>query len=213
MDMKKYLLALALMLVTFVAVPVRAQFRIGLKCGANTSKISLDDVKYVVTESDNRTGFFVGLNSEFTLPIVGLGIDVSVLYDQKSVQVEGPESVENENLHYIDVPVNAMYSLGFGSVASIFATTGPQFSYNVGGKNIFKEFETGGYKSDFELKKSEFSWNVGGGVKLLDHLKVSYNYNILIGHTADISWRDAEDKIRNGNLRNNTHQLSVAYLF
>lgn len=188
-----------------VATPANAQIKFGLKAGLNISKASLDAD---VVSADNRTGFIVGPMAEFTLPIVGLGVDAAILYDNKSVKVEDSK----ETLQYIDIPINIKYTLGLGSIAGVFATTGPQFSYNIGGKKIFSQ--------SYSLKSSEFSWNVGAGVKLLGHLQIAYNYNIALGKTAEVNEEGALGTATNaiidyiGNdLKNNTHQITVAYMF
>lgn len=197
----------------YAATPVSAQVKFGVKAGLNLSKASFDKD---VLSADNRTGFVVGPMAEVTLPVVGLGIDAALLYDNKSVkakaEVAGEEVSKSETLQYIDIPINLKYSVGLGSVAGVFVTTGPQFSYNIGGKKIFNQ--------SYSLKSSEFSWNVGAGVKLLSHLQVAYNYNIALGTTADVNKDGAFGTITGavgdalgGKMKNNTHQVTVAYLF
>ena len=51
--------------------------------------------------------------------------------------------------------------------------------------------------SEYRLKKSSFSVNVGGGFVLIDNLEIGVTYNIALGKTADITWggvKDAYDK-------------------
>lgn len=188
-----------------MATPANAQFKFGLKAGLNVSKVSFDR-DMAKNAIDSRTGFFVGPTAEFTVPIIGLGADVSLLYDNKGIEVEG----QSETLQYIDIPINVKYSIGLGSIAGIYVATGPQFSYNIGGKHIFNQ--------SYSLKSSEFSWNVGARVKLLGHLQIGYNYNIAIGKTGEMDSALTESisvagKIIGGDVKNNTHQISVAYLF
>lgn len=208
--MRKYLSTLAVVAALIIAAPAQAQVQFGIKAGLNISKMKFDKD---VIDTNNRTGFFVGPMAEVTLPIVGLGLDGAILYDQKGIEVaaegeNGEEISKSETLHYIDVPVNLKYSIGLGSMASVFFATGPQFSYNIGGKKIFN--------NSYSLKSSEFSWNVGAGAKLAGHLQVGYNYNIGLGATADVNEKSPLGfawKGVTGKLKNNTHQISVAYLF
>lgn len=203
--MKKLFGIIMVAVAMFMATPANAQFKFGVKAGLNVSKVSFDkDVTKNAIES--RTGFFVGPMAEFTVPIIGLGADVAVLYDNKGVEVDGV----SETLQYIDIPINVKYSIGLGSIAGVYVATGPQFSYNIGGKKIFD--------NSYSLKSSEFSWNVGAGVKLLGHLQIGYNYNIGIGKTGEMDSALGETvgvvgKFINGDVKNNTHQISVAYLF
>ncbi len=194
--MKKIFGVIALAMAFVFAVPAQAQLKFGVKAGLNVSKVSISGADL---DSKNRTGFFVGPMAEFTLPIVGLGIDAALLYDNKSVKVES----ESKNLHYIDIPINVKYTIGLGSLASVYGATGPQFSYNIGNKKWH----------GVDLNDSDFSWNIGAGVKLLGHLQVGYNYNIALGNTAEVKGADAIENIGKIKMKNNTHQISVAYMF
>ena len=68
---------------------------------------------------------------------------------------------DKEKMQFIDIPINLKYTLGLGSMAGIYFATGPQFSFNVGDKKLF-DSET------YKMKSSNFSWNVGAGVKLIN---------------------------------------------
>ena len=78
--MKK--LAVCLMLVTafMMAVPASAQFRFGIKAGANISKMSFSTD---ILKSDNITSFTGGVMAEFMVPVVGFGVDASLMYTRK----------------------------------------------------------------------------------------------------------------------------------
>ena len=69
----------------------------------------------------------------FTLPIVGLGIDASALYDQREAELkyEGrdPETFKTQS---INIPINLRYGIGLGNTANLFLFAGPQFGFNVG---------------------------------------------------------------------------------
>lgn len=200
--MKKIFAAAALMLL--FAVPASAQFSYGLKAGLNVSKASLD---WSTVSSDNQTGFFVGPMVEFTVPLVGVGVDAALLYNNKGMKLKDVTSGDSfsQTLQYIDIPINLKYTYGLGSIAGVFVTTGPQFSFNISSKKL--------KIADYTLKSSEFSWNVGLGAKLLGHLQVAYNYNIAIGKTSEFEYYDTAMNLVKGKLKNNTHQISLAYMF
>lgn len=65
------ILFLALLL---VAVSAHAQFHFGFKGGASIT--ILDDI------DSHKSGWYIGPTAEFTLPLLGLGIDASALYHQ-----------------------------------------------------------------------------------------------------------------------------------
>lgn len=186
------------MLLVTTAAHAQLPVKFGLKGGLNITKVKFDKD---IAKADNRTGFFIGPMAEFTIPIVGIGADIAVLYDQKKIEVDN----EKETLKYIDIPINLKYTLGLGSMAGIYFATGPQFSFNVGDDKILKA-------DTYKMKSSTFSWNVGAGVKLINHIQVGYNYNIGIGKTAELN--GAGDYLKGaGKMKNNSHQISVAYLF
>lgn len=196
--MKKSFKIIVLMLLVTTAAHAQLPVKFGLKGGLNITKVKFDKD---IAKADNRTGFFIGPMAEFTIPIVGIGADVAVLYDQKNIEVNG----DKEKMQFIDIPINLKYTLGLGSMAGIYFATGPQFSFNVGDKKLF-DSET------YKMKSSNFSWNVGAGVKLINHIQVGYNYNIGIGKTAELDgvWDGAKKALK---VKNNSHQISVAYLF
>lgn len=197
----------------FAASSAQAQVKFGLKGGLNVTNMSLNSE---VFDADNQTGFFIGPTVKFTLPIVGLGIDASALYDQRDakVKVEGEgESVESKIKNQsINIPINLRYGVGLGSTASLFLFAGPQFGFNVGDKNqsLFKD------AAQWRLKSSTFSVNVGLGAMLLSHLQISANYNIACGKSADASFVKAAEALTNAGKdksRNNSWQIALGYWF
>ena len=59
---------------------VQAQVRFGVKGGVTINELKWDKE---IFSSDNRMGFTGGLMLEIGMPIVGLGIDASVLYTHR----------------------------------------------------------------------------------------------------------------------------------
>ena len=168
-------LALALAAV----VPAQAQFRIGPRVGVAVNKFSFNKE---LLNSDNRAGFTGGLMVEFTVPIVGIGLDASVMYARRSLShtvtaldnegIADGNTTISKHLDYIDIPVNLKYKLGLPVLSKIvkpYFTTGPDFAFLVSGKNIYKNFILKGRSCDI-------SWNFGFGLELLNHLQVGANY-------------------------------------
>lgn len=203
--MKRTLLSLAVAVAALTfALPSQAQVKLGVKAGLNVSNMNFKNVQENI-KADNRTGFFAGLTADFTIPLLGLGADASLLYDNKVVGVDDG----HKTLHYIDLPLNVKYTLGFSSLVSVYAATGPQFSWNVGDRH-WGITQIG---QNWELNKSEFSWNAGFGATVLKHVRVGYNYNIALGSTAKAEPLKIGLQAATGKLKNNTHQISVSYLF
>lgn len=207
--MKKLFTLIVLVAATYFAVPANAQLKFGIKGGLNITDMSLSND---VFETSNRTGFFIGPTIKFTLPIVGLGIDASALYDQREgeVNVEADDNTLVSTIlkqKSINIPINLRYDIGLGSLAAVYLAAGPQFGFNVGDKNqsLYKDV------AEWRLNTSNFSVNVGAGVMLLGHLQVGANYNIVCGKTGEITVLDGAESVLRG--RSNTWQISAAYYF
>jgi hypothetical protein len=187
--MKKIIVAIVAAL-TF-ALPSSAQINWGLKAGMNVTNVSVSSETF---SKNNRCGYFVGPQMDITIPLVGLGFDAALLYENKSIS----NGETDETLNYVDLPINVKYTIGFSSLASVYLATGPQFSWNLGDNTIFE--------NSYSLKSSQFYWNVGAGVTVLSKIRVGYTYNIPCGDTAEAS-------ISNVNFKNRTHQFHLTYLF
>ena len=209
--MKKIYSIAILALSIFFATTAEAQIKFGLKGGLNVTDMSFSKD---VLGADNRTGFFVGPTVLFQLPVVGLGIDASALYDQREakLKVEGEKS-ETFKTQSINVPINLRYGWGLGTLASVYLFAGPQFGFNVGDKDQSLYDDVAQWK----LKKSNFSINVGAGVMLVKRLQVSANYNIACGKTGEVNLKNAIDATYDGFTsskgRSNAWQIALAYYF
>ncbi|WP_308229510.1 porin family protein [uncultured Prevotella sp.] len=198
----------------FSTSSAQAQVKFGLKGGLNVTNMSLNSE---VFNADNQTGFFIGPTVKFTLPIVGLGIDASALYDQRDAKItveDNGASVESKIKNQsINIPINLRYGVGLGSTASVYLFAGPQFGFNVGDKNqsIFKDM------GEWRLKSSTFSVNVGLGAMLLSHLQISANYNIACGKTGETTVSSALGELAQSAAkkrgRANAWQIGLAYYF
>ena len=195
--------------------PASAQVKFGVRGGVDVTSLKFN--KSVFDES-NRAGFYIGPTMKFSLPVIGLVVDASAVYDQRSAKVteESTASKGTEislDQKQIAIPVNLRYSIGLGSLANVFFFAGPQVAFNVGGKDF--QWTKG---SNYALKKSNFSINLGFGVTALKHLQVSANYNVACGKTADVTWKSATQAAGgalglNKSSHNNAWQIGVAYFF
>ncbi len=200
----KKILTLVVLLAT-ITVAAQAQVKFGVKGGLNLTSMKLD--KSAVDKS-NQAGFFIGPTVNFTLPVVGLGIDASALYDQRSAKVLD-ETLKQQS---IQIPINLRYGFGLGNTASVYIFAGPQFGFAIGDKVT----ELANDAADWRLKDSNLSANVGLGLMLLNHLQISANYNIALGTTGEVDVNNAVNTAWNtaiGKAKANAWQLSVAYFF
>lgn len=176
--MKKALVVCSLALLSFI--PVSAQFSLGLRGGVNLVNNDITAVsKESALDKNSYTGFFVGPMAEVQIPIIGIGIDASLLYSQKGMELVEGKDMKNQSL---SVPVYLKYTFGLGNALGIFAQAGPQFDYKLGDLSktieVAKENGTGKDVQEFILDQYSWSINIGAGVKLINHLQAAINYNI-----------------------------------
>jgi hypothetical protein len=204
--MKKFF-TLVVLLAT-MTVAAQAQVKFGVKGGLNLTNMKFDNS---IVDKSNQTGFFIGPTINFTLPVVGLGIDASALYDQRSAKIEGSDDKLKQQS--IQIPINLRYGFGLGNTASFYIFAGPQFGFNIGDKttNLLNN------ALEWRLKDSNLSANLGVGLMLLNHLQVSANYNVALGTTGETnvvnSTLSTAGNILTGKTKANAWQLSVAYFF
>lgn len=197
--MKKMFRVMMVVACLFLAVPTYAQLHLGVKGGLNVSKISFSESG---RKGENKIGWFIGPMAEFTLPIIGIGIDAAALYSQTDLAAKGLDT--DATLKTFEIPVNLKWSFGLGRMLGIYVAAGPQFGFNIGNKKSFMRYD---------LKKNNTTFNVGAGVKLIRHLQLGVNYNFALNSTGTVTVpmnAGDEEVIK---IKNNTWQVSLAYLF
>lgn len=201
--MKKIIISLVAIVVMY-ATPSLAQLNFGVKGGLNVSNMSIDNS---ALDKSNRAGFFIGPTAKFKLPLIGLGFDAAALYDQRDAKVGG-ESITQKS---INVPINLRYTLGLGDLAGVYFAAGPQFGFNVGNK-LFGSDST---FDNLSLKKSNFSVNLGAGVRLIKHIEIGVLYNIACGKTGEINTviDPISNILKSSDIKTNAWQISAAYYF
>ena len=176
----------------------------GVKGGLNVSSMKLNSELF---SASNKTGFFIGPTAKFSLPIVGVGMDASLLYDQEKLNIGNRFDGTTKLIQsQIVLPINFRYSAGLGSFANVFGFAGPQFGFNVGDKSktIIQDV------ADWKFSNSNFSINLGVGATLFEHLQVTASYNVCLWQ----DWR-AYSRARSAECCERSQQFlaSRCYLF
>lgn len=154
-----------------------AQLRFGLRgeVGLNTPSFSEDIIKV-----ENLNSFKLGPTVEFMLPLVNLGVEGAILYGNdrmnvKEISENGAESiVQKVSNHYLDVPVNLKYKIGFILPVKAYLAGGPYARFLVSGD----EFTYANIKDKVETKSFEAGINLGLGAEVFNRLAVGINYGI-----------------------------------
>lgn len=209
--MKKSVLSLIMVLAMVAVLPVGAQIKFGVKAGVNLSQMSMDKD---VFNTSNRAGFFIGPTLKVGLPVLGLGLDMSALYNRQEAKVEDVNHKFNTVLkqQQLIVPVNVKYGIGVGSIANVFVFAGPQIAFNIGDK-VKKISEFQDQAAQWTLQSSNFSVNAGLGMTVATHFQVTANYNVGVGKTGDITWKGVKESVENHKTQANSWRVGVAYFF
>jgi hypothetical protein len=204
----KRLLTLLLLCVTIGSTEAFAQIKFGIKGGMNLTSISFEENFY---SKKNQPGFFIGPTVKFTLPLTGLAIDASALYDQRSQKAMSSDLVGTPFYYtsikqqQIVVPVNLRYQFGLGSTLGIYVFAGPQIGFNL--NNDFTELDYG----DWRPEKTSLSANLGLGAMLLKHLEISASYNLALTQSANITINDNKRVVNEGKM--NAWQIALGWYF
>ncbi len=200
--MKKYLFTLAVVAIAalLIAIPAHSQIiKFGIKGGLNLTELETN----INGLKNHSMGYFVGPMVEITAPGVGLGVDGAIMYAQR-----GKDEMKMEG---VEIPLNLKFTFGAGSTMSIFLAAGPDFFLNL------KDIDLGaidatidGYKS--KDKRAQVGLNLGGGIKLANHLQIGLNYQMPLGDS--FTFKKIVDAVKDKEgAQFNTWQLSLAYTF
>lgn len=194
-----YKIALILLLAATATTTAQAQVRFGIKGGVTINELKWD--KDIVSK-DNRAGFTGGFMIEAGLPVIGLGLDASVLYTHR----ENNLYLEDTKLKrdYLDIPVNVKYKLQIpvlSKIISPFVTTGPDFAMLLGDTE----------KVDFKTRKWNISWNVGFGAELFRKVQIHANYGIGLSKAFEYLGKEVDSTPVKG--KDKYWTITAAYLF
>ena len=209
--MRKFLASL-LFLFVVATTTVTAQMDFGIKAGANLPEAPTLNVENFKSTIRGNTGWFVGPTAKFIIPVVGLGLEANILYSQANIDIDGQDILTQS----IEVPLMLRYELTIPAINRIvepFVAVGPQFGWNIGDKSITLKSIAEIAGSEYRIKESNISLNLGLGIVLFNHLQIQGNYNLALGNTADITGTILDFTKELAEVKTNTWQISLAYIF
>ncbi len=149
-------------------------FQFGPVVGLNVNSFTVGSD---VFNADNRSGFTGGVMAKFTVPIVNIGADLSVMYVRRGAKMEFTNEANNEvftenvNYDYLAIPLHLRYDLSLPAISKFivpYVLTGPNFAFRLG-KDIV---------NDYKANKYNVSWDFGLGVVLIKHLQINAAYSL-----------------------------------
>ncbi|MBD5182589.1 MAG: PorT family protein [Bacteroidales bacterium] len=174
-------LLIALVASVAAAVPAAAQFHFGPRIGTEINRFTMSKEDF---KTSNRAGFTAGLMAEFTVPLVGIGCDLSAMYVHRVSEGEGAfdlfkDAKSFKSKDYIEVPLNLKYKLNLPVIGKVFCPyvfTGPSFAFLVSKKAIVDAYQN---------KAVDIAWNFGLGVQLFSHLQVGASYGLGLSNAIE----------------------------
>ena len=200
----------------------------GLKGGVLGNKANVHGMNDLIRE-ENFTGFQVGPMAQYQTGFYGITLDFSLLYVKRGLKLknhnEGGRTATIES-QSIDIPIELKWEMGLSEVFDLFLGIGPSFSFLIDKDNWARQLAHIGLDivdknlNSMGWRSTEVGLNLGGGVKLMQHLMVSCYYNIGLTNSAkhhiNGNKHDALDDIFDGDVfesKNRYWQLSLAYIF
>ena len=201
--------SVVVLLLVSIALLAQAQVKFGVKGGINITNMSLDKDVFLTS---NRTGFYIGPTVKLTLPVVGFGVDGSVLYDQRESMVNYGMNRRALTQKQVAVPLNVNYQLGFGDMCSVMVYAGPQFGFNIAADDTKVIMQDA---CEWHWKESNLSLNLGGGLMLLNHFFFSVNYNVASDAAGEFNFPQLHDTMLSIREENKLHswQIGLTYYF
>ena len=202
--MKHIKIALAMLAILMGASAAQAGglFKFGPKVGMTVNSLHFNNELF---DSSNKAGWTAGLMTEFRIPVVGIGADLSLMYVRRNSQfMVQNEITDRNNRDYIEIPLNRRYNFSLPVVNKVlvpYLAVGPSVSVLTSKKSY----------EDFKNKSVDWALNFGIGVQLINHIDINARYGL--GLTKAIN--TFSDNNQNAGIegKNRYWTVSVAYLF
>ena len=179
--MKKIFALVSLCVMMVFGMPAKAQLQYGITGGANFANLNIENYK-----TNTATGWFIGPKLQFSLPIVGLGLDASLLYSRVNSDTKvNPTKEETYHLNYLSIPLNLRYSFPL-PMAKPFIFAGPEFCWKMSDNfsEVMDEPILEALDENLKANDAEMNINVGVGVEVLSKFEVFVNYNFGLTNTV-----------------------------
>lgn len=224
--MKKWMICLLVAAMGVTSLGAQG-LHFGLKAGVLGNKADVSGMRGEFKE-ESLTGFQVGPMLQYQTGFYGIALDFSLLYVQRGAKISNSANGRSAEVKTksIDIPIELKWEAGISPMFDIFLGVGPSFSFLVDEDNwgrklahiavdaFDKNLRSMGWRS------TEVGLNLGGGVKLMNHLMLSCYYNIGLTESAKHhvggNGHEVVDQLFDGNMfksKNRYWQLSLAYLF
>lgn len=137
---------------------VLPSFQLGVKAGANLSKLSTDNT----FSSDNRAGYYAGLWTR--IGAAGIHLQPELYLSGKNTTLKSAAGEENKvKFTSLDVPILVGTKIGAAGVG-IRLNTGPVVSFVLDDEQSFGDAASNAFKGNF--KGQNIAWQFGAGLDI-----------------------------------------------
>lgn len=216
-NFKRILIALMVALAAVGSAQAKT-IAFGIKAGMNVNKLSFDKD---IAKADNSVGWTAGVMADITIPLLGFGVDASVMYSRMNNNSDADllatgVSYGNNELYgknFLEIPINLKYKFTLPVVGSAFKPylfTGPSFAFRL---------DKGVEDAIYNLKSRTFqmAWNVGVGFEFFSHLQIGASYgfgcNNIVDKITSVTGTNGNFNLVDTKAKNNYWTVTAAYLF
>ncbi|MDQ8005615.1 MAG: porin family protein [Pedobacter sp.] len=204
--------------------------RIGVKAGVNLSKYRFSgrsENKELIDElnknQENNVGFNVTVFGDFGVA-KNFALQPGVSLQNKGTKftdVDGTSGIEvQQSTMWIDVPINAVYSIPTGNAGAVQLSAGPYLGFGISGKNKFKNITPNEQQTDFDFGDDaqpltgsagmDYGANFGLGFRANNGIILGANYGLGM---ANLIPKDARSNSQDSKQKNRVLGFSIGYSF
>lgn len=204
--MRKITLIMLLMAATLTATAGSAEgFKFGVKGGLTFGQLKMSDdngsLRDIYSSDNSRLGFNVGLTMQY-IGRSGFGLDLSLLYARTEYGYWDEDRIHKDML---DVPIHVVFHIptSINDKFSPYLYTGPDLMCNFTDRRYswydrYDNYYYNDYYNDYYYRpvRAVFSWDVGLGVMLFNHVQVQAGYTFGINNSFEDNHNTSYGKSR-----------------
>ncbi|MCM1522024.1 MAG: PorT family protein [Muribaculaceae bacterium] len=197
----KILIAAVAILIGTASANAGGLFKIGPRVGLTVNEMHFNKS---VVDDRNRTGWTAGLMTEFRVPIIGIGADLSFMYVRRNSSFLVQNDLSKNDRDYFEIPLNLRYNFSLPVVSNFltpYLAVGPSVSFLTSRKN---------FEAAYHNRKVDWAVNFGFGVQLMNHLDISARYGLGLTKAVNAVAGGTAADIQG---KNRYWTISAAYLF
>ncbi|MCM1163457.1 MAG: PorT family protein [Muribaculaceae bacterium] len=202
MKIIKTLIAAVALMVGTTSANAGGLFKIGPRVGLTVNEMHFNKS---VVDDNNRTGWTAGLMTEFRVPVIGIGADLSLMYVRRNNSFMVQNNLTKNDRDYFEIPLNLRYNISLPVVNNFitpYLAVGPSVSFLTSRRNIEEAYRN---------KSVDWALNFGFGVQLIRHLDISARYGL--GLTKAVRTATGNNTAAGIQGKNRYWTISAAYLF